>query len=197
MKGGKKVPPCDGSEGRSKEDATSDSGDTSFAEAAGRLGGIKPLDRTRGPAMPRHPREHRERDDFAPTDRPTEPRDKPSLPQNKTRTQRGRGISNQDLRRLRGGQMRPELTVDLHGFTRDAARARLCNAVARARHSGYRCILVIHGKGQQSPGGEPVLRPALARWVEEPPLLDQVAASCPAHPRDGGSGASYLLLRLG
>ncbi len=98
------------------------------------------------------------------------------------------------LRELRAGKIRPHETIDLHGFRRDAAHRRLCNAVARAVSNGRRCVLVIHGKGHRSEGGEAILRDALTDWLQKPPLIEQVIGSSRAVPRDGGSGASYLLL---
>jgi DNA-nicking Smr family endonuclease len=98
------------------------------------------------------------------------------------------------MRRLRAGKIRPQQTVDLHGFTRDEAYARLCNATARAAAAGKRCVLVVHGRGHHSSDGSPVLKDALADWIARPPLANQVIGCCLAQPRDGGSGASYLLL---
>jgi len=100
-----------------------------------------------------------------------------------------------ELRELRAGKVRPQETVDLHGFRREDAHRRLCNAVARAIEKGQRCVRVIHGKGHRSAGGQAVLRDALADWLGQRPLVEQVTGSAPARPRDGGSGATLLLLR--
>jgi DNA-nicking Smr family endonuclease len=193
MKKSKKTSPAETEKRRT--DASTASRLGTFAEATDNLGDIKPLDRSKGPVVAPPTRGRFERKNFAPAERPSQHSTKPTLPRKKTQRQRGQPVSNRDLRSLRSGQTRPQLTVDLHGFTRDAARSRLCNAVTRACHSGIRCILVIHGKGHRSPGGEAVLKSALVQWIEEPPLVNQVAASCLAQARDGGSGASYLLLR--
>ncbi|MFT5694555.1 MAG: DNA-nicking Smr family endonuclease [Myxococcota bacterium] len=100
-----------------------------------------------------------------------------------------------EMRQLRAGKIRPHQTIDLHGFNRDDAYRRLCNAVPRAFASGARCVLVVHGKGQNSANGQAVLRDALAIWIEEQPLISWVTGHSIAQGRDGGSGASYLLLR--
>jgi len=99
------------------------------------------------------------------------------------------------LRRLRAGKIRPELTVDLHGLTRDEAFARLCNAIAGAAVAGNRCVLVIHGRGHHTADGRSVLKDSLADWIVRPPLANRVMEYCVAQSRDGGVGASYLLLR--
>lgn len=103
--------------------------------------------------------------------------------------------SRRELRQLRAGKIRPEEKIDLHGFTRDNAYRHLCDTVARANLDGIRCVLVVHGKGHRSEEGHAVLRGAMAGWLETPPLVEQVIGSATAQPRDGGSGASYLLLR--
>jgi DNA-nicking Smr family endonuclease len=54
-----------------------------------------------------------------------------------------------------------------------------------------RQILVIHGKGYNSEQ-EAILRPLVQRWLEEQQF---VLAWCPAQPRDGGNGATYVYLR--
>jgi DNA-nicking Smr family endonuclease len=99
------------------------------------------------------------------------------------------------MRRLRAGKIRPQQSIDLHGFTRDEAYRQLCNAIARAAATGVRCVLVIHGRGQHSADERSVLRDALGEWIVRSPLADRVAGCCLAQARDGGTGASYLLLR--
>ncbi|MDP6977333.1 MAG: Smr/MutS family protein [Myxococcota bacterium] len=99
------------------------------------------------------------------------------------------------MRELRAGSIRPQESIDLHGFTREGAYRRLCNATARARSNGKRCVVVIHGKGQRSEDGVAVLRDALDDWLQRVPLVEHVIGSCRAQPRDGGTGATYLLLR--
>ncbi len=107
----------------------------------------------------------------------------------------GRKATRSEMRRLRAGKIRPQQTIDLHGFNREDAHRRLCNAVARAESAGIRCLLVIHGKGQRSEEGVAVLRQALENWIVQPPLSGSVTGCCLAQLPDGGSGASYLLLR--
>ena len=103
--------------------------------------------------------------------------------------------SRAELKKLRAGKIRPQQTIDLHGFTRDNAYRRLCHEVARATTADFRCLLVIHGKGQHSSSGAVTIRDALSDWLTQPPLAQHVAGCTLAQPRDGGSGASYLLLR--
>jgi DNA-nicking Smr family endonuclease len=55
-------------------------------------------------------------------------------------------------------------------------------------------VLVITGRGL-GPSGAGVLRTAVPRWLEEDGLRRKILAIAPAQPRDGGTGALYLLLR--
>ncbi|MPY68920.1 MAG: hypothetical protein GEU92_02415, partial [Alphaproteobacteria bacterium] len=98
------------------------------------------------------------------------------------------------LDRLRRGQLRPEARIDLHGMTQDTAHAALAGFVIRAQSEGRRCVLVVTGKGRVGTGGG-VLRNAAPGWLNAPRLRPRVVAFAEAAPRDGGSGALYVLLR--
>jgi len=104
------------------------------------------------------------------------------------------GIDRRHLERLRRGEPEPEWEIDLHGLDQREARQAVRRAVLEAFEAGVRCLLVIHGRGSHSEAGA-VLKPALARWLEAPPAGLRVMAFCSAASRDGGAGASYVLLR--
>jgi DNA-nicking Smr family endonuclease len=104
------------------------------------------------------------------------------------------GIQASQLRDLRRGRIRPEEKIDLHGLRVDEARRQLLCELRRAAENGKRCLVVIHGKGLRSPG-RPVLRTALPGWLADPELAGCVLAFAPACVDDGGSGATYVLLR--
>jgi DNA-nicking Smr family endonuclease len=55
-------------------------------------------------------------------------------------------------------------------------------------------LLIVTGKGARG-GGEGVLRQALPRWLNMPDLRERVLAFASAHPRHGGAGAFYILLK--
>jgi DNA-nicking Smr family endonuclease len=100
------------------------------------------------------------------------------------------------LRALRRGEPRPEARLDLHGRTRDEALRAAERFLQLARADGRRAVLVIHGRGQNSEAGEAVLRPALQAWLVSPAATRAgVMAFAPASPRDGGAGATLILLR--
>ena len=106
-----------------------------------------------------------------------------------------RGLDHHVLRRLRRGEFAVQGHVDLHGLTRDEARAELQAFLARSRQGGKRCVLVVHGRGLHSKDQVPVLKDALKRWMSTARFADHVLAFATARPHDGGLGAVYVLLR--
>ncbi len=102
------------------------------------------------------------------------------------------GVSRTTLRRLRRGHWPIQDSLDLHGSRSGAACQLLRRFLHDASHAGLRCILVIHGKGLNSPEGEPVLRKLARHWLAQHP---NVLAFCDAQPKDGGSGAAIVLIR--
>ncbi|MHC1788608.1 Smr/MutS family protein [Solidesulfovibrio sp.] len=98
-------------------------------------------------------------------------------------------------RQLRAGQFSPEAHLDLHGFNTDQALFTLLHFVREQYLAGKRCLLLIPGRGSNSPGGLPVLKEELKSWLTRDPLKRVVLAFTTALPRHGGAGALYVLLR--
>ena len=96
------------------------------------------------------------------------------------------------LRKLRRGGWAIQGEVDLHGLRRDAARERLTAFVHDAVHTGLRCVRVVHGKGNGSPGREPVLKGKVRSWLIQ---KADVLAFVQARGDEGGHGAVIVLLR--
>ncbi len=133
-------------------------------------------------------------------------RDTPALSL-QTECQRHQGSFSKDLdkrtdERLRRGQMRIDLTIDLHGMNREQAQRALAHRLNEAFMSRKRTALIITGKGRgkassaewiaPKPG---VLKQNLPSWLNEAPLRDIVLKAYPAKPADGGDGAFYVYLR--
>jgi DNA-nicking Smr family endonuclease len=108
-------------------------------------------------------------------------------------------------RQISSGRIAPDMIIDLHGLRREAARRLLYERVVSAAERGARVILVITGKGSE-PGPAPAdlmegrpargaIRADLPRWLGEEGLSARIAAVRRAHPRHGGSGAAYLILK--
>jgi DNA-nicking Smr family endonuclease len=105
------------------------------------------------------------------------------------------GIDRRLLRRLKRGDFSVQAHLDLHGMIREEARTAVTAFIRSSRQIGRRCVLIVHGRGLGSPGGEPVLKLALVRWLSRGSLGRQVLAFATARPHDGGAGAVYVLLR--
>jgi DNA-nicking Smr family endonuclease len=97
------------------------------------------------------------------------------------------------MRQLKRGTLHISEELDLHGFLKDEALKRLERFITSAYARGSQAVLVITGKGINSPEG-PVLPGAAAAWLREQGR-GMVAEFLPA-PRDkGGSGAIVVFLR--
>jgi DNA-nicking Smr family endonuclease len=98
------------------------------------------------------------------------------------------------LRQLKRGTIRISQELDLHGFIKDEALARLERFVADARNRGQQAVLVITGKGINSPEG-PVLQGAVAEWLRTKGKGH--VAEFSAAPRElGGRGAFVIFLKM-
>ena len=96
--------------------------------------------------------------------------------------------------RLRRGQLPIEGKLDLHGLTQEEAHDQLGGFIAISQKQGRRCILVVTGKGMWREGAG-ILRENVPRWLNERPNRARVLAIAQAQPRDGGTGALYVLLK--
>lgn len=102
------------------------------------------------------------------------------------------GLQKKHVRRLRRGQIPIDAEADLHGMRSGAALALLAEFLSESRAAGARCVRIIHGKGLGSRGGHAVLKWEVDRWLRRD---EGVMAFCTAQPRDGGTGAVYVLLK--
>jgi len=105
---------------------------------------------------------------------------------------RRRGIGPEVVRKLRRGHWAIQAQLDLHGLRREEAREQLSAFVREAERLGLRCVRVIHGKGNGSPGREPVLKSRVKGWLVQ---KREVLAFAQARGSDGGHGALVVLLR--
>ena len=104
-------------------------------------------------------------------------------------------LSHEMLRKLRHGAIPVDAKLDLHGQSAETAKTTLSAFVREKRSKGERCLLIVHGKGEHSPGGVGVLRGEMAAWLSQGPASEHVAAFCTAAREHGGEGATYVLLR--
>ncbi len=105
------------------------------------------------------------------------------------------GIDPRILTRLRRGEFAVQDHIDLHGMIQPAAKQALTGFILDSTRKGLRAVLVVHGRGLRSPGGHPVLKHAVAKWLSQGSLCGYVLAFATARPADGGAGAMYVVLR--
>ncbi len=103
-------------------------------------------------------------------------------------------------RRLAKGLVAPDFTLDLHGAGLDAAHGRLDAGLALAAAQGARLVLVITGRLRPAPAADRghqrgAIRSKFVDWLLAGAHAGRIAAIRPAHPRHGGAGAVYVVLR--
>ena len=101
-------------------------------------------------------------------------------------------ISWPQFRKLRRGCFSIQAELDLHGMTAPLAHQALGSFLAQCLMLRYRCIRIVHGKGNGSFNKQPVLKQKLKHWLSQ---RHDVLAFCSARPADGGTGAVYVLLK--
>lgn len=102
-------------------------------------------------------------------------------------------------RRLSRGLVAPESAIDLHGYTLASAYDRLDAGLEQAIAQGDRVLLLITGKpprpDSERPHARGAIRAAVGDWIKASRHADRIAAVRGAHPRHGGGGALYIVLR--
>lgn len=99
------------------------------------------------------------------------------------------------INRLRQGQFGPEAHLDLHGLNSMQAFEAVRDFIRESWFKGMRTVLLVPGRGLNSPDGRGILRQKLREWLVHEPFKRVVLAFCTAQPRDGGLGSLYVLLR--
>jgi len=105
------------------------------------------------------------------------------------------GVDKNTMRRLKRGQIPVQDHIDLHGLTQKDAEIRVREFLIRSQGRGLQCLLIVHGRGLNSPDSVPVLKERLPVWLNRGPARRIVKAFSSARPYDGGTGAIYVLMR--
>ncbi|WP_297217607.1 Smr/MutS family protein [uncultured Desulfovibrio sp.] len=105
------------------------------------------------------------------------------------------GLDPLIMGKLRAGSLSPEAHMDLHGLNVQQAFESLRGFLRGSWYKGLRTVLVVPGRGRNSPDGVSVLRGKLQTWLTQDPFKRVVLAFCTAQPHDGGPGSIYVLLR--
>ena len=101
-------------------------------------------------------------------------------------------------RALSRGRRAPEAKLDLHGMTLAAAERAVAEFLAESSERGRRLVLIVTGKGLRLEGGRVFggrIRAEFPAWLDRADNRARVAGVRAAHPRHGGNGAFYVLLR--
>jgi len=106
-----------------------------------------------------------------------------------------KGFSRKLMKKLKRGELPVQDHIDLHGHTKQEAEEAVRDFVYRSYRGGLRCILIVHGRGLNSPDSFPVLKEGLPLWLGRGKAGKLVLAFSTARPYDGGTGATYVLLR--
>jgi DNA-nicking Smr family endonuclease len=133
---------------------------------------------------------------------PASPKPKPAPARPRTaapkpKPQPGETLDGTWDRRLSRGLVAPDLSVDLHGHNLATAYDLLDRKLDQAIAMEVRLLLLITGK---PPVGEPPIargriRAAVGDWLAASRHAGAIAAVRGAHPRHGGAGALYIVLR--
>ena len=102
------------------------------------------------------------------------------------------GVQKRKLRELRRGRLKIADILDLHGYTQVSTPAAITNFLATYSNPDNQCVMIITGKGRNSPDRVSVVRATALETLRKHP---RVLAYCCSQPADGGHGAFYILLR--
>jgi len=95
-------------------------------------------------------------------------------------------------RRRNYRRMKPQETLDLHGFSLVSASVELDDFLSRCRKRKVEKVLIIHGKGLHSPEGEAVLRNSIRNELRSLTFIGEIG-----HPseKEGGAGATWAIIK--
>ncbi|MDI1292122.1 MAG: Smr/MutS family protein [Methylobacter sp.] len=103
------------------------------------------------------------------------------------------GLQHNVLKKLRKGHFGLDAEIDLHGLNSNDAKQQLLHFLHDSVEQGCRCVHIVHGKGYRSADNHPVLKNNLNLWLRQ---HQDVQAFCSTPPKDGGTGAVFVLLQL-
>ena len=106
-------------------------------------------------------------------------------------------------KKLARGLVSPDCAIDLHGHNLSTAYATLDGALEQSIRMGDRVVLLVTGKPPRPSGERPLapnpyrgqIRGAIGDWLAGSRHAAAIAAVRNAHPRHGGAGALYIILR--
>lgn len=103
------------------------------------------------------------------------------------------GVQPFVLSRLRAGEYNEADFIDLHGKNIEQAYQTVMDFIAFAKEQEFRCILIIHGKGERQKE-KALIKSYVAHWLRQIP---EVLAFHSAPQWKGGTGALMIILKKG
>lgn len=107
---------------------------------------------------------------------------------------RGYNVHPEITKRLHRGDFSIQAHIDLHGLGVEDARNAFELFLTDSITTGKKAVLIVHGRGLSSPD-KPVLKTRVIQWLTCGPWRKWVIAFSSARSCDGGTGATYALLR--
>ncbi len=102
-------------------------------------------------------------------------------------------------RRIGKGTILPDISVDLHETNLSGAYARLDHALEQAIHQKLRVVLLVTGQARSydraSGQGRGAIAAVVRDWLAASRHASNIASVRQAHPRHGGAGALYIVLK--
>ena len=103
------------------------------------------------------------------------------------------GIQKKRIQQLKQGQLKPYITLDLHGNTKQEATTHIQTHIRKALLNRQTCVCIIHGKGMRRAESDyAVLKSHVNTVLQQTPA---VLAFHSAPLRLGGQGALLVLLK--
>ena len=91
--------------------------------------------------------------------------------------------------KIRKGEYKIDAVLDMHGMNVESAFYAFSQFIQNSIASHHRMLLVITGKGKG------ILKRESKNWVQDKKFSNHILRSFKAHPKHGGEGAMYILLR--
>lgn len=104
------------------------------------------------------------------------------------------GLQPKTIKKLKRGELPINARLDLHHYKSVEAIELVDDFLDHCRLNHYKVALIIHGKGYMSQTDKPILKNMLIEYLRQ---NSNVLAYHSAAPKDGGTGALYVLIKSG
>ena len=99
------------------------------------------------------------------------------------------GLNKSHAKKLTGGNVKINATLDLHGLTKDTAHSQVVNFVKNSVANNHKNIKIITGKGSG------ILQAEVPKWLNGADLSPHILTITNPPQRQGGTGALIVVLK--